>query len=143
MVRKEFIMFGSDYMGITSTPSFGGGLGSFVWTIVAFIISVIGCFVVYFLFVKKDLKSKNKYLVWLKDFLSFDKILIETILKIVYIFTALFITLGSFALIGSSFLSFLIMLIGGNIVARVVYEGLLINVMLWKNTTEIKNSLKK
>ena len=136
-------MFGSDYMGITSTPSFGGGLGSFVWTIVAFIISVIGCFVVYFLFVKKDLKSKNKYLVWLKDFLSFDKILIETILKIVYIFTALFITLGSFALIGSSFLSFLIMLIGGNIVARVVYEGLLINVMLWKNTTEIKNSLKK
>jgi len=136
-------MFGSDYMGVTSTPSLGGGLGSFVWTIVALIISVIGCFVVYFLFVKKDLKSKNKYLVWLKSFLSFDKMLIETILKIAYIFTALFITLGSFALIGSSFLSFLIMLIGGNIVARVIYEGLLINVMLWKNTTEIKNSLKK
>ena len=49
----------------------------------------------------------------------------------------------TFALIGTSFLSFLITLIAGNIVARVIYEGILITVMLWKNTTEIKNSLKK
>ena len=132
---------GNDYLG--GAPSMGGALGSVIWTIVALIISAIGCFVVYFLFVKKDIKSKNKFLLWLKDFLSFDKMLIEVILKIAYIFTALFITLGSFALIGTSFLSFIISLIAGNIVARVIYEGILITVMLWKNTTEIKNSLKK
>jgi len=132
---------GNDYLG--SAPTVGGGLGSVIWTIVALIISAIGCFVVYFLFVKKNIKSKNKFLLWLKDFLSFDKMLIEVILKIAYIFTALFITLGSFALIGTSFLSFLIVLIAGNIGARVIYEGILITVMLWKNTTEIKNSLKK
>ncbi len=132
---------GNDYLG--GAPTIGAGLGSVVWTIVALIISAIGCFVVYFLFVKKNIKSKNKFLLWLKDFLSFDKMLIEVILKIAYIFTALFITLGSFALIGTSFLSFLITLIAGNIIARVVYEGILITVMLWKNTTEIKNSLKK
>ena len=132
---------GNDYFG--GAPTMGGALGSVVWTIVALIISAIGCFVVYFLFVKKDIKSKNKFLLWLKDFLSFDKMLIEVILKIAYIFTALFITLGSFALIGTSFLSFIITLIAGNIVARVIYEGILITVMLWKNTTEIKNSLKK
>lgn len=117
--------------------------GSFIWSIIAFVLSVVGCFVVYFLFLKKDTKTDNKYLVWLKDFLSFDKMLIEPILKILYIFTALFITLGSFGLISVSFLSFLIALIVGNILARVAYESLLIIVMLWKNTTEIKNKLKK
>ena len=119
------------------------GFGDAVWVIIAFVLSLIGCFVVYFLFVKKDLKNNNKYLVWLKDFLNFDKMLIETILKIAYIFVALFITLSSFALIGSSFFNFLMTLVFRNIIARVIYEALLITVMLWKNTTEIKNSLKK
>ena len=126
--------------GYSSTPSMG--MASMVWLIVSLIVAVIGCFVVYFLFVKKDVKTKNKFLIWLKSFLSFDKMLIETILKIAYIFAAIFITLGSFALIGTSFLGFLIMLIGGNIVTRVMYEALLIKVMIWKNTTEIKNKIK-
>lgn len=118
------------------------GIGSVVWLIVSLIIAVIGCFVVYFLFVKKDIKTKNKFVLWLKSFLSFDKMLIETILKIAYIFAAIFTTLASFSLIGTNFLSFLIMLIGGNIVNRVIYEALLIKVMIWKNTTEIKNKIK-
>ena len=122
--------------------TYGMGTGATVWMLVSLILALIGCFVVYFLFVKKDVKINNKFLVWLKSFLSFDKMLIETILKIAYIFAAIFITLGSFALIGTSFLSFLVMLIGGNLVTRVVYESLLIIVMLWKNTTEIKNKLK-
>ena len=69
--------------------------------------------------------------------------LIETILKITYIFVALLITLGSFALIGTSFLSFLLVLIFGNIGARVIYEASLIVIMIWKNTTEIKKNTKK
>lgn len=118
------------------------GIGSIIWLVVSLLVAVAGCFVVYFLFVKKDLKLKNKFLIWLKDFLSFDKMLIEPILKIAYIFVAIFITLSSFALIGTNFLSFLIVLIGGNIVTRVLYEALLIRVMIWKNTTDIKNKIK-
>ena len=72
------------------------GMGGVVWLIVSLIIAIIGCFAVYFLFVKKDVKTDNKFLKWLKAFLSFDKMLIETILKIAYIFVAIFITLGSF-----------------------------------------------
>lgn len=125
---------------VTSTPSMG--TGATVWTLVSLILALIGCFVVYFLFVKKDVKTDNKFVKWLKSFLSFDKMLIEIILKIAYIFTALFVTLGSFALIGTSFLSFILMLVGGNLIARVTYESLLIVVLLWKNTTEIKNKLK-
>ena len=68
--------------------------------------------------------------------------LIETILKITYIFIALLITLGSFALIGTSFIAFILTLIFGNILARVIYEASLIVIMIWKNTTEIKKNLK-
>ena len=121
-----------------STPS----LGSLVWIIIALIASIVGCFVIYFLFVKKDNKLSNKKLEWLREFLRFDKMLIESILKIAYIFVALFITLGSFALIGTSFLSFLLVLVVGNLMARVMYESLLIKIMIWKNTTEIKNKVK-
>lgn len=119
------------------------GLGTLIWMIVSVIVALVGCFVVYFMFVaNKKFKSNNKFLTWLIDFLRFDKMLIETILKIAYIFAAIFITLSSFALIPSNFFSFVAMLIGGNIIARVVYEAALIQVMIWKNTTDIKKNLK-
>lgn len=119
------------------------GIGMTIWIIVALIASLVGCFLVYFLFVKKDNKLSNPKLEWLRSFLRFDKMLIETILKITYIFVALLITLGSFALIGTSFLSFLLTLVFGNILARVIYEASLIVIMIWKNTTEIKKNTKK
>lgn len=118
-------------------------VGSAIWLIIALVLSLVGCFVVYFLFVKKNDKLNNKFLAWLRDFLRFDKMLIETILKITYIFVALFITLGSFALIGTSFLAFLGVLIFGNVFARVIYEAALVRLMIWKNTTEIKKAIKK
>lgn len=136
--------YGYDMLGgANSLTTTGPAMGSYVWLIVAFILSLIGCFVIYFLFVKKEAKLNNKFLIWLRDFLRFDKMLIETILKITYIFMALLITLGSFALIGTSFLSFLLVLIFGNIGARVIYEASLIVIMIWKNTTEIKKNTKK
>ena len=134
---------GYDYYGYDDLGSkLSFGVGSFVWLIIALILSLIGCFLVYFMFVKKDNKLKNNKLEWLRSFLRFDKMLIETILKIAYIFAALFITLGSFSLISSSFLGFLCMLIFGNLTARIVYELSMIRIMIWKNTTEIKNKLK-
>ena len=133
--------YGFDTLGAAnSAPSMG--LGSLIWTIIALVVSLIGCFVIYFMFVRKDGKEKNKYLVWIKSFLRFDKMLIESILKISYIFAALFITLGSFGLIATSFLAFILTLTVGNLVARVIYEAALIKIMIWKNTTEIKNKLK-
>ena len=127
--------------GYTTTGS-GMGTGALVWLIVSLVLALVGCFVVYFAFVKKKSTPKEKFLAWLKAFLDFDKMLIEPILKICYIFVAIFITLYSFALIGTSFVSFLLLLIVGNIVVRLIYEASLMFVMLWKNTTEIKNRLK-
>lgn len=133
--------YGFDTLGATNNVP-NVGLGSLIWTIIALVVSLIGCFVIYFMFVRKDGKEKNKYLVWIKSFLRFDKMLIESILKISYIFAALFITLGSFGLIGTSFLAFILTLTVGNLLARVIYEAALIKIMIWKNTTEIKSKLK-
>ena len=122
------------------------GLGALIWTIISLIAALVGCFLIYFMFVKKDGALKNKTLTWLRDFLRFDKMLIEVILKIAYIFAAIFLTLSSFTFFSFGFLGFLFFLLSislGNIVLRIIYEGLLIKVMIWKNTTEIKNNLKK
>ncbi len=118
------------------------GTGATVWTLVSLILALIGCFVVYFLFVVKKDHPKQKFLAWLKDFLSFKKMLIEVILKIAYLFCAIFITLSSFALIGTSFLAFLLTLILGNLFTRLAFEGILMMIMIWKNTTEINKKLK-
>ena len=127
--------------GLGSTVN--AGVGSLVWTIVSLVVALFGCFIVYYLFVtNKKFKTDNKLLAWLKSFLNFDKMLIETILKITYIFMAIFITLSSFALIRLSFLSFLVTLVFGNIITRIIYELILITIMIWKNTAEIKNKLK-
>ena len=70
--------------------------------------------------------------------------LIESILKISYIFFALLITLGSFVMITSfvGLLNCVLTIVIGNIILRIIYEGILIKIMIWKNTTEIKQKLK-
>ena len=51
--------------------------GAASWTIIAFILAIVGGILAYFLFVKKDVKIENKYLLWLKSFLDFKEILID------------------------------------------------------------------
>ena len=136
--------YGYDMLGsASSAPSMG--IGAIVWIIISLIAALVGCFLVYFMFVKKEGKEKNKFLTWLKDFLRFDNMLIETILKIAYIFAAIFLTLFAFTFFALGFAGFLMWLLTitfGNLLLRVIYEGMIIKVMIWKNTTEIKKNMK-
>lgn len=137
--------YGYDNLGSSLNKGIAAGVGVSVWLIIALILSLVGCFLIYFMFVKKNDKLKNNKLEWLRSFLRFDKMLIEVILKIAYIFSALFITLGSFAFFAFGFGGFLLCLLTivfGNLMARIIYEGMLIKIMIWKNTTEIKNKIK-
>ena len=151
---------GYDYYGYDTLGStkMAPGLGATIWLILSLIIALVGCFLVYFLFVNKNNELKNPKLEWLRNFLRFDKMLIETILKIGYIFAAIMITLAPFAFLAAGFAGFiefmkknyimilivaLITIIFGNLIVRIIYEGVLIKIMIWKNTTEIKKSLKK
>ena len=131
---------GSTNSLISSNTSALAGAG--IWWIIALILALVGCFLVYFLFVAKKENPKQKFLGWLKEFLSFDKMLIVSIVKLTYYFFAIYITLVSFAFISVNFLLFLAVLIIGNLIARIVAEGILIRIMIWKNTTEIKKHLK-
>lgn len=127
---------------LLGSSSTSGLAGAGVWAIIALVLALVGCFLVYFLFVAKKENPKQKFWAWFKDFLSFDKMLIEPIIKITYYFVAIYLTLVSFALISVNFLTFLAVLVLGNLFARIITEGMLIMIMIWKNTVEIKKNLK-
>ena len=127
--------------GVTSLDS---AVGSSAWIIISLVLAIVGGILVYFLFLSKKNEGKfTGFLGWLYDFLSFKKMFLETLLKITYLIFAIYVTLSSFAIIGSNFLGFLLTLIIGNLVVRVIYEFSLILLVICRNTTEIAKSVKK
>lgn len=128
-------MYNYDYI---NSPSNTAALaGSAIWGIIASVLAVIGGILVYFLFIKKDNKGLSKKLVTLKELLDVRIMIIEPILKVLYLIGTIYVILVSFSFISVSFLLFLVILILGPIVIRLVYEGFLIMIMIWKNTKEI------
>lgn len=122
---------------------FGFSSSSTTWMIVAFILAIVGGILTYFLFLKKDNENKfTGFVNYLYEFLSFKKMWLETILKVSYLILTIYITLMSFELIGKSFIAFLLTLVFGNIILRVVYELSLILLTICRNTTEINKKLK-
>lgn len=122
---------------------FGQTSNSLTWMIIALILAIAGGILVYFLFLKKDNENKfTGFLKYLYEFLSFKKMWLESILKISYLILAIYISLMSFELIGTSFLGFILTLVFGNIVLRVIYELSLLLLTICRNTTEINKKLK-
>ena len=127
-----------------SLLNMSSAIGSTVWIILSVILAIAGGILVYFLFLSKKNEGKfTGFLGWLYDFLSFKKMFLEVLLKVTYLVVAIYITLSSFALIGTSFLGFLLQLVLGNVIARVVYEFSLILLVICRNTTEIAKNTKK
>lgn len=112
------------------------------WLIISAILAIVGGIAAYVTFVsqKKD-KKITGFVAWLHDFLNFKKFFVDVILKVMYLVTAIYITLGSFSFISSSVASFFLVLIVGNIVARLSYEMLLMLITLVNNTSEINEKL--
>ena len=136
----------SSYPYTTSTRSLTSSMssGNQVWVIVSLVLAVIGGIVLYFTFLRKSNEGKYEgFLGWLYDFLTFKKMVIENILKILYLIMAIFITLSSFAMISSSFLSFIMYLVIGNLVVRILYEFSLVILIICRNTTDINKKMDK
>lgn len=122
---------------ITTTSGVDG-----TWVIISAVLAIVGGICGYALFVaNKNNKKYTGFLEWLHNFLNFKKLLIEIILKVMYLMTAIFITLSSFSLIGSSIAGFFLYLILGNVIARVSYEMILMIITIVNNTTEINKKL--
>jgi len=125
--------------GYTAAPKATSSLAAAgVWGIIAAILAIIGGILVYVLFLnKKNEKKFTGFVKWLYDFLSFKTLTLEMLLKVFYLITAIYLTLVSFAFIGSSALLFFGILILGNLFARIAYEGALLVILIYKNTKEI------
>lgn len=142
LAKTSNIVIDTDYL--TPPTSIGGSsFGSFVWIIVSLILSIVGGVLVYFLFIKKDTKLKSKFLQWLKSFLDFKVMWIESLLKVIYYMGTIFMILVSFAFIGDSFLVFLLCLVFGPVILRLIYEGFMMYIMIWRNTKDIAENTKK
>jgi hypothetical protein len=129
----------TSYPTVTTGVSAGAG----IWTIIALILAIIGGVLVHFLFVKAKQEPKGKFLVWLKDFLAFKTMWIEPIMKVLYYIGTIFVVLASFSLISVSFLSFILTLVLGPIIIRLLYEGAMMFIMIWHNTQTIADNTKK
>lgn len=130
----------------TGSSSTSGVEGAGIWLIIASILAVVGGILVYFLFVKAKAEPKNKFLKWLKDFLSFKVMWIEPILKVVYYIATISIVLNSFsflALGGNGVLMWLATLVLGPVILRVLYEATMMFIMIWRNTRDIADNAKK
>ena len=115
-----------------------------VVTVILFLIALVGGICAYLMFVKSDEEPKDPRLLKLKEFLSFKKMIIEGLLKATYIIFALFITLYSFQImVGTSFITGLMLLILLNIMLRIGYEASLIVLLIWRNTSDINKKLGK
>ena len=115
-----------------------------VVTVILFLIALVGGICAYLMFVKSDEEPKDQRLLKLKEFLSFKKMIIEGLLKASYIIFALFITLYSFQImVGTSFITGLMLLILLNIMLRIGYEASLIVLLIWRNTNDISKKLGK
>ena len=133
----SFDMYDTIDKGFSQTES------SLTWMAIALLLAIIGGILIYFLFLKKE--NENKYTGFVKylyEFLSFKKKWLETILKVSYLILAIYITLTSFELISTSFMAFVLTLVFGNIILRVIYELSLVLLTICRNTTEINKKLK-
>ena len=135
-------MYEYDYMIGSSKPSLFNGLG--VWGIIALVTAIIGGICLYFtVFSDKNKGAYKGFMAKLYDFVKFKKMFITSFLKVLYIILTIYITLASFGLIGTSFLAFILTLVLGNIIVRVIFEFSLIMLGIYENTTEIAKNTRK
>ncbi len=114
-----------------------------VYLIIAFILGIVGAFLIYFLFLdpKKE-DTYNGFVKKLYNFLSFKTMTLEFFIKIIYLFSAIFITIFSLSLISQSFIGFLVVLVLGNVIARLIAEGSILFLMMYKRINEVNENLK-
>ena len=125
-----------------------------VLLLVAFVAAIVITVIVY----RKYVRVPGQQLVKLSDkgtwtpFLRFDTLLIERILKVLYIFNLVFIPLSCLAValsaFGAGFGAGLAALVGmaltcviAEVVTRLVFEGIMLRVIIARNTSDIRRAM--
>ena len=111
---------------------------------------VIACLVFFFLIQKKK-APRGRFMRWLREFLNFRSIMISGIIKFLYVFLAVILTITSVIVmfqgrddtVLTMILTGLAMLIIGNIVLRITMEMTMAIISMWDNTSDIRGVLVK
>lgn len=115
-----------------------------VWVIISVLLAVIGGVFLFTNYFGKDKEGAyTGYKKKIYDFINFKTTIIEPIFRVLYLIVAIAITLASFSYITTNFFEFIGTLVFGNILARLAFELLLLVLKLFKDVSEIKDSLKK
>ncbi len=132
-------MYNSYYMSM---------VGTIIFFIVAIIVAIVGALLINFLFLSPKNEYKYKgFVLKLYQFLRFKKLFAEMLLRIMYYALTIFTTLFSFYALfafpfgAMNFIYFLLIIVFGNVILRVLYEFMLVKLIICKNTSEINYKL--
>lgn len=118
----------------------GAGIASFIVAVVVFVALV-----------ERKKAPRNKFLRWLREYLNFRSVLISGIIKFVYMFMAVFLTIVSVIVMCSGKDDMVLPMIGigfaimviGNILLRVMLELTMALIVIWENTSDIRSVVVK
>lgn len=126
--------------------------GAATGMIVLYVLAIVAGIVLHFTFLSN--KNEGKFtgtLGWLYDFLAFRKLWIESILRLFYICTVcilcvssiitLFSGFSKYVNFGASLVSSILILVLGNLIARILYELSLLSVLMCRNIIEINRKI--
>ena len=118
---------------------------------VAGIVSLIIAILVFVFLIQKKKAPRGRFMRWLREYLNFRSIVIAGIIKFLYAFFAVFLTIMSVVVMfqgrGDSVLTMIIvgllMLIVGNVLLRIGMEMTMALIVVWENTSDIRGVMVK
>lgn len=133
-----------DY-GFPTTISTNSSItGSLIWTIISIVLAIVGGIALYFtVFSKKNAGKYKGFMAKIYDLVTFKYFLIDDLFRMCYLICVIGLTLGSFVLIGQSFLTFILVIILGNIGLRISFELFMLFTELCYNVREINKKTKE
>lgn len=146
-VTSKSIYGGSYSSGITGS---GGGIQPGVLLAVG-AVALIAAILLFILVIKRKKSFKGKFANWMKEYLNFRSVLIAGIIKFLYVFLAVFLTIMSFVIMFQGkgddvlpmILTGLASLTLGNILLRAMVELTMAIIVVWENTSDIRLLLIK
>ena len=132
--------FSDLYGAMTTTAKVANSANTY--HIVGLVLGIMTAVLAYFLFVKDTKKYPSKFVNWLRDFLNFNTNSIEALLKMLYMFVAVYFLVTTINYINIDFLMFLENLVLYQVLARVGFELAMVSVRILKETKEINKKMK-
>ena len=113
-------------------------------TFICALIAVVGAILVYVFFLTPQNRGRfTGFLGWLYDFLNFRKMFGDILIRILYVCTAIYLTISGVcsSIIAGNLIYVVQYTIIGNVIARLVYELLMVLISLCRNVADINRKM--